>query len=333
MANLQQILDQLGAGVRGAHTKIADQGRALQQHNGDVALVKQELQRQERDIQNLADAISSVRGVNGGGAGPIEMRDGETTFQEHIMYISQIPGRRVPFDLLVTIPIGSDVRSVQQATSVISQDGPFVAVARYCAFQSTYQFTEIDPQTGGTTTFQGRSFGRFRPVHSVNDYNDSQAFNPLTGIAPPGTGAPIYASPSNHSGFRTMEFDAVIKFLNQGSAYPRSNTEVPSALWVGDNNNAFQLGALDFFERGETLQWEVTPQHVNNPPAGNVSQFIAPNNVFPSADSQYDVHEGILDQSDPDATSDPITRVPQGLLIIGLHGFKIIQPPGPVRLV
>jgi hypothetical protein len=128
-----------------------------------------------------------------------------------------------------------------------------------------------------------------------------------------------------------MEFDGVIKFLNQGAAYPRSNIEVPSALWVGDNNNAFQLGALDFFERGETLQWEVTPSHVNNPPGGNVQQFATA--VFPSIDSQYDVHEGILDQSDPELTQDPITRLPQGILSIGLHGFRIIQPPGPVRLV
>jgi hypothetical protein len=332
MANMQQMLDQLNAGVRGAHTRLAEHARGLNSQTGDIALVRQELQRQQRELQNLADALSSVKGVNGGGGGPIEMRDGETIFQEHIMYISQIPGRRVPFDLLVTIPIGSDVRSVQQATSVISQDGPFVGVARYCTFQSTYQFTEADPDTGSTTTFQGRTFGRFRPVHSVNDYNDSQAFNPITGIAAPGTGAPIYASPSNHSGFRSMEFDGIIKFLNQGSAYPRSNVEVPSSLWVGDNNNAFQLGALDFFERGETLQWEVTPQHVNNPPAGNVQQFTA-GGVFPTLDSQYDVHEGILDQADPNVTTDPISRLPQGLLIIGIHGFKIIQPPGPVRLV
>jgi hypothetical protein len=331
MANLQAILDNLSAGVRGAHTKLAQQARDHQSIQGDQALVKQELQRQQRDLQNLADAIASIKGVNGGGPSPLDMRDGEQVWQEHIMYISQIPGRRVPFDLLVNIPIGSDVRSIQQATSVISQDGPFVAVARYCAFQSTYQFTERD-DTGATATFQGRSFGRWRPVHSVNDFNDSQAFQPITGIASPGTGAPIYASPSNHSGVRTMEFDAVIKFLNQGAAYPRSNIEVPSALWVGDNNNAFQLGALDFFERGETLQWEVTPQHVNNPPAGNVSEFLV-GGVYPAADSQYDVHEGILDTFDPDATEDPVARLPQGILSIGLHGFRIIQPPGPVRLV
>lgn len=332
MANLQQMLDQLSAGVRGAHTKISQQARDHQTVMGDQALVKQELSRQQRDLQNLADAIASIKGVNGGGGGPFDLRDGEQNFQEHIMYISQIPGRRVPFDLLVNIPIGADVRSTQQATSVISQDGPFVAVARYCAFQSTYQFTKTDVDAGTTATFQGRSFGRFRPVHSVNDYNDAFAFQPITGIASPGTGAPIYGSPSNHSGFRTMEFDAVIKFLNQGAAYPRSNIEVPSALWVGDNNNAFQLGALDFFERGETLQWEVTPQHVNNPPAGNVNGFLA-GGVFPASDSQYDVHEGILDQFDADADSDPVARLPQGILSIGLHGFRIIQPAGPVRLV
>jgi hypothetical protein len=325
MANFQDIIEQLAAGVRSAHSKISQQ-------QGDNALVRQELERQRRDLQNIADALASVRG-SGNGGGPIVMGDGEVNFREHIMYISQIPGRRVPFDLLVNIPIGSDVRSIQQATTTISQDGPFVAVARYCVFQSTHQFTEV-AENGQTTTFQGRSFGRFRPVHSVNDYNDSQVLQPITGIAAPGTGAGIYASPSNHSGFRTMEFDGVIKFLNQGAAYPRSNIEVPSSMWVADNNNAFQLAALDFFERGETLQWEVTPSHVNNPPAGNVQNLVGATPVFPFLDSQYDVHEGILDPYTSDqVTTDPVTRLPQGILTIGLHGFRIIQPPGPVRLV
>ena len=142
--------------------------------------------------------------------------------------------------------------------------------------------------------------------------------------------------PSNHSSFRTMEWDGVIEFYNQGAAYPRSNIQVPSAFWVSENNAPFQLGALDFFERGETLQWRVTPTHVNNPDAGNVSAFGgAAGNPFPFLDSQYDVHEGISDPIDPDATAntaDPVTRLPDGILTIGLHGYRIIQPPGPVAM-
>ncbi|NLZ41371.1 MAG: hypothetical protein GX886_08990, partial [Comamonadaceae bacterium] len=186
--------------------------------------------------------------------------------------------------------------------------------------------------------FQGRSFGRFRPIHSVNDWADAAAgvFNPITGLAFPGTGAAIYASPSNHSSFRTMEWDGVIEFFNQGAAYPRSNIQVPSAFWVSENNAAFQLGALDFFERGETMQWRVTPTHVNNPQAGNASAYgAAPPNPFPFLGSQYDVHEGIVDPLIVGAdanTQDPVNRLPDGILTIGFHGYRIIQPPGPVAM-
>jgi hypothetical protein len=98
-----------------------------------------------------------------------------------------------------------------------------------------------------------------------------------------------------------------------------------------DTNDPFPLAALDFFERGETLQWLVKPTHPNNPFYGNVSSF-GTGGTFPFLDSQYDVHEGILDQEDLAATTDPVTRLPDGLLIIGFHGFRIIQPPGTVSL-
>jgi hypothetical protein len=128
-----------------------------------------------------------------------------------------------------------------------------------------------------------------------------------------------------------MEFDAVITMLNQGAAYPRSNDPIPSAWYSESINSPWQLGALDFFERGETIQWKVTPTHVNNPPAGNVSGFAA-GGTFPFLASQYDVHEGVKDPLVSDVTVDPITRLPDGILYLMLHGFRIIQPPGPVRL-
>jgi hypothetical protein len=128
-----------------------------------------------------------------------------------------------------------------------------------------------------------------------------------------------------------MEFDALIEMLNQGAAYPRGNIPVPSAFWTADINTAFQLGALDFFERGEVIQFKVTPTHANNPAAGNLSGYGA-GGVYPFLDSQYDVPEGINDQQSPNITTDPVQRLPDGILTIGLHGFRIVQPPGPVSL-
>ena len=43
--------------------------------------------------------------------------------------------------------------------------------------------------------------------------------------------------------------------------------------------------------------------------------------------------KGVLDEFDEDKSADPVTRVPDGIFIVGMHGFKILQPPGPVRLV
>jgi hypothetical protein len=330
MADINQIIAQLQQGVGFAAGKAREVEQRLAQQGGDQALLRQELLRQQRDLQNVAEALTRVKGANGGGPGVMDPH-----FDDRIRYVESIPGRRVPFDMVVNIPIGANQSSTAQGTVTVSQDGPFIAVARMATFQSSFQFSRRDAQLG-LANFQGRSFGRFRPIHSAWDLNDSQAFQPIAGLAFPGTGGAIYASPSNHSSFRTMEFDGVIEFLNQGSGYPRSNSEVPSAFWTQDINSPFNLGCLDFFERGETMQWRVTPTHVNNPPAGNASAFgAAPPNPFPFLDSQYDVPEGIVDPLIPGAdatTQDPITRLPDGILTLILHGFRIIQPPGPVAM-
>lgn len=320
---LNHTLHQLQAGVGSAHQAARNATEASDQAHGEVSLLKNQQQLMQRDLANLADALSKVQPGSVGGANA----------NQHISYIEQIPGRRVPFDLLVDIPIGSDVTAEQPGTVTISQDGPFVAVARYAAFQSAMQFQRRDPETQALATFQGRSFGRWRPPSSSWDLNDAGAgvFQPAAPLAFPGTGAPMVASPSNHSSFRSMEFDGVVTMINQGAAYPRSNISVPTTFWTTAINSPFQLGALDFFERGETIQWKVTPTHINNPRAGNLSGYTG-GGLYPFLDSQYDVHEGINDAVDPDAVQDPITRLPDGFLSIGLHGFKIIQPPGPVNL-
>jgi hypothetical protein len=324
MANFEQIVQNLQqqAGYAAAQAKQA--AAAVQGVQGDYALVRQALERNSRDIQNLANALQGIEGKGGS--------IGNGNVSDHVRYIESIPGRRIPFDLVVTIPIGTNVISEQQGTKTISQDGPFVAVARMAAFQSAYQFALRDPTTQQQAAFQGRSFGRYRPIHSAWDLNDGQPGpQPSMNLAFPGTGAPMYASPSNHSSFRSMEFDGLIEMLNQGAAYPRSNEPIPSAFYSDSINSPWQLGALDFFERGETIQWKVRPTHVNNPPAGNLSGYAA-GGLYPFLQSQFDVHEGVSDPLNPDATTDPITRLPDGLLIVGLHGFRVIQPPGPVRL-
>jgi hypothetical protein len=249
----------------------------------------------------------------------------------NIQYIENIPGRRVPFDLLVRIPIGANVNSQQQGSILISQEGPFVAVSRMAIFLSQYQLQRIDPVTGAKATFFGRSYGRYRPIHSTWDLMDGMPRQQVaqSGLAFPGTGAPHILSPSNGSPFRSMQADYTVKFLNAGSSFPRSNIEVPSAFWTDQVNSPFELGALDVFERGEQLTFEVQPTHINNPDYGNIQSFASANANFPFLASGWDYIEGINDQVSTDAgTTDPITRLPNGILYIGYHGYRIVQPAG-----
>lgn len=136
-----------------------------------------------------------------------------------------------------------------------------------------------------------------------------------------------------------MEFDGRIEVINAGSSYPRQNISVPSSMWSPQINAPQELGALDFFERGEIITVKVQPTHVNNPPAGNADGL----NIFgitgwPFLAGQYDPHEGIvtpsgfafIDGSMIRIGTDPITRLPDGILTIGWEGYRIIQPVGPV---
>ena|SRR5690606_13455422 len=307
LANMQRSLGMAAATARNAE-------QAAQNAQAQNAQLHQQLQAQSQSIRDLANAVGKVQVY--GGENP------------DIQRIENIPGRRVPFDYLVDIPIGPNVTSVQQGTITISQEGPFVAVARYATFLSQYQFERTDV-SGAKTTFSGRSFGRYRPIHSAWDLNDGQVVSEVSQSVPfPGTGAPHVASPSNSSPFRTMESDYRIQFINAGSSYPRSNIEVPSPFWTKNINEAFDLGALDFFERGEVMTFKCLPTHANNAAFGNVFGFGTPSASYPFVDSQWDTVEGVNDPNTAEVTTDPIVRAPQGVLTIGFHGYRIIQPPG-----
>lgn len=317
----QQALIALQQQANFASGKAREAMQRAEQADARNAQLQQQLERGQRSMQELADTLSRTRQSGGSAMTP-----------DHIQYIEQVPGRRVPFDLLVKIPIGSNVTSEQQASTTISQDGPFVAVRRVAAFLSQYTASYTNPQTQAQSAFVGRSFGRWRPIHSMWDLQDASAgvMQSVTGGPMPGNGVPIFASPSNMSSFRTMEFDGLVRFLNQGAAYPRQNDPIPSAWYTEQINSPFDLPALDFFEKGESLQWLVTPTHPNNPSYGNASGFGASGN-YPFLPSQYDVQEGIADKEILNQTTDPVTRLPNGILYIGFSGYRIIQPPGVVR--
>lgn len=304
--------------AQAAAQKLAAENQALRQ---GLATQLSELHAFKTNLAAMQGVLSQLQQTRTGG-------------DPQIQRIENIPGRRVPFDLSVDIGWPSGQAGTLPGSVTIDQDGPFIAVKRWVAILSFLQFT-TPGDNGSTLRFQGRSFGRWRAPHSVNDFLDSQgAFaNYTTPPTFPGTGQPAWTSPVSNSGFRTMQPDFRIRFLNQGSSFPRQNNPVPSCIYVEENNNPSMLGALDFFERGEQLTWEIQPTHPNNPEFGNIfGSFVTrttPQNV-PSLAGQFDTHEGIsLFQASPGQTpSDPITRVTDAIIVIGMSGYKIIQQPG-----
>lgn len=286
--------------------KNARADAALLQQHGELV----------KNGQQLAQVLAQMQAQRTGG-------------NPSLQYIENIPGRRVPFDQLVSIPIGATLAGETQGSITINQDGPFIAVARQAIFLSQMQFQFTDPETGTPTIFQGRSYGRWRPVHSAWDlYDGVPRSEVVQAVAAPGAGAPHIISPSNASSWRSMQPDFSIKMENEGTAYPRSNIYVPSAMWTKQVNSPYNLGALDFFERGEVITFRVQPQHPNNPAYGDIQSFTGPGSAWPFLASQFDAVEGINDEIIADVEEDPVTRLPDGFLIIGLHGYKIIQPPG-----
>ncbi|MBW2672242.1 MAG: hypothetical protein JRD89_02350 [Deltaproteobacteria bacterium] len=319
-----------------------------------------QLQQLNDRVDQLHRALSSTSMSRSGGGGPQSSYVGNV--RGNMRYIEDIPGRRVPFIIVIDIPIAADLMTATEQSFPISQDGPFVAVRRMATFQSSLEAQTTDPETNATVSFSGRSYGRYRPVHSACDVMDGQhnslsdaatwylnAFtNPgeVVGAALP---SGVLGLPSSMSSFRSMEFDGRIEVEAAGSNYPRQNRSVPSAFWSSDNNGPMTLGALDFFERSEVLKVKVTPNHVNNPPAGNIdgdrvfplrTAPAAGAGGFPFLDGQYDAHEGIgtVASSTIGAVvpplraallaTDSVERVENGILTVAWEGYRIMQPPG-----
>jgi hypothetical protein len=347
-----------------AINQIAQQLRAdlNQRMNAHAAHVRRSTHEQLAHLSEKLgelEAISKALSISGSGLGQSgsSKREEGNLARQGMVRIEDIPGRRTPYTLIIEIPIQANDTSVREGSYPISMDGPFVAVRRMACFQSAHATRTTDPTTGDTASFSSRSFGRFRPVSSAWDLLDSQhnavadtATWWLTTIAngdPAATALPggVLGMPSNISSFRTMEFDGKLEVMVAGSQYPRQNINVPSAFWSASINAPWDLAALDFWERGETVTVKVTPTHANNPGAGNVDgSFVFPvtqdgGTGWPFLDGQYDAHEGIatpaaatIGEIDPDhpnlLATDSVTRLPSGFVIVGFEGYRINQPIG-----
>lgn len=362
-AELRQTVDELRRDFEGRLNGLAGAMRQQLGRGSGKELDRRLEQADQKltDIATIAQHLQAERG--GGGGGPMfsQRDEGCPAYRDsagRMIRVEDIPGRRVPFTMLVQIPIGPDTREVQEDSFMVPTEGPFIAVKRMATFLSQYEFQVEDADTGTTPTFPGRTFGRFRPISSALDVLDSQhaSIGDLTrwflhandnGAAGDPLPCGSLAMASSASSFRSMLFDGTIEVVVEGASYPRQKIAVPTAFWTTSLQAPFDLAALDFFERHETVTFKVQPTHLNNPEAGNVDGEA----VFPAAAAagtigypflagQYDPHEGI---ATPDcvelgtngsndfvpASTDPITRLPSGIFIVGYEGYRIVQPVGP----
>lgn len=315
--DLSQLVQSTNYAVSQAKAAYAVAAQMKEAHAADRNQLLGALQASQQNASQLLDAITRLN-VSSSCGNPLIQR------------IENIPGRRVPFDLIVDIAIPANQSGSVQGTITISQEGPFVAVSRMATLISALTYQVID-DNGVAASFNGRSFGRYRPIHSAWDLNDGQPHVDVGQIvAFPGTGAPSITAPSNTASFRSMEGDFRILMKNAGSSFPRSNLEVPSTWWTKSINEPWELGALDFFERGEVLTLDILPMHPNNPNFGNVSANNPLNPLWPFLGSQFDAVEGINDAARAayTGTFDPVTRNPAAIMTIGWHGYRIVQAPG-----
>ncbi len=311
----------------------------VQQLQQDMAQLRSDLNQHAQGVRGMAAAKLAVIDQKMTELAQIAqaMKMSRSGLTPGVVRVEDIPGRRVPFVLLIDIPIEANMTSLREQSVTISQDGPFVAVKRMATFQSAFEFQVTDPDDSSIGRFQGRTFGRYRPIHSAWDLNDAGPigvgiYNTTMPDANFGINFPNIAS-----GGRSMGFDGRLLVYNAGSSYPRQNLSVPTSMWSPSINAPQDLGCLDFFERGEALTVQVQANHVNNPAYGNVSGLAATGtDQWPFLAGQFDPHEGIfapgvITDWDPVltfGTTDPIVRLPNGILTVAWEGYRIIQGPG-----
>jgi len=239
-------------------------------------------------------------------------------------YVDSIPGKRVAFDHVASIPVAADSPGPYSQSIYVTPDGYFVATHRYATFLSEFTF-QVTTEGRETAQFQGRSNGRYRPVHSSCDLLDAQGgWSRPIGAASPGTGIWQVESQTNRSGFRTMQFDGLLEIIVRDSDYRRQSNPVPTSLWAPGFSGIQELPVPDVFRPGTTIEINLQANHTNNPQAGNIQGVVG---SLPYLDGQFDGHEGIGYAAAVQAeVSDAVTRRPDGIFVCGFLGYRILSP-------
>lgn len=179
----------------------------LQQLQSQVGYLQRTGQAAKADIDNMRLQIANQQGMieafksvgirTSGGGGGSGRRGGPMSKGwggDSYINVSDIPGRYIPYDFSVDIPIANGSVAAARNSLYVTMDGPFVAVARFAIFRSVMSFSYTTP-AGQNSVYSGRTNGRFRPVTSVNDYMDAiRAFEQPSQYQPSYVGAVVDAA-------------------------------------------------------------------------------------------------------------------------------------------
>lgn len=325
-----QWIQNIERAAAGANAQARQALAGFQQALAEVEDVKQAAATQNADMNRLMGMMQGMQ-VGKGGTGKSGIGASQVG-RPDMLTIEEIPGRRIPYDLTVQIGVPDSQTAPLTGHHPLSTDGPFIAVARYATFISSYTF-QVTTEAA-TERYTGRTWGRQRPISSVLDLMDAlpgwvdgvtsdldgDCEDPATPLPPA-----VISRPTSRAGQRSMVFDGYIEV--QSSVYPRQNQHVPTSLWAPGFNQLLQLPVLDYWEKGETIEIQIEPLHVNNPSAGNVQTLLG---SMPYLAGQFDGHEGVMypEWECDDDVADIIQRRPSGVLVVGFLGYKILQPPG-----
>lgn len=311
--------------LRNMQAQIGALTRQLQNHQQHIANQQQLI----GQLQNAQSVLGNMSVEQNGGPAPMAKEWGGRSY----VSIKDLRGRIIPYDLAVTIDVGSGATETLQQSAYITMEGPFVAVRRFMSIRSSVTFEATD-ENDQVASFLGRSSGHYRPISSHADIMDAvRAFEQVSQYQPsyigavydganvlpvgnpvgvgaqsaslenllpnfPGTGRPLVVSPLSQASSRTMSFNGVVAVELAGANYARQSIPIPTQFWGKGFGDAVPLAECDVFEPGDSVVFKVTPNHPLNPAFGNIQSLVRRTSLF------------TFNAATGDATGDPLPTGP-----------------------
>lgn len=295
---------------------MADPNEILRQQQQLLRETREQLKALEGSNAALRNTVADQR------SGILQLQDWVKKASRRIKYIEDIPGKRVPYWLSMSIPIPSPVRTDAQGNVVnfaiggqefnqvqnVSMDGPFVCTCYMAAFRMlTFSLgpTEARPsdEPAGTPVITPMT-GRFRPVASTNDDFSGAYIGPGSPI-----GITAVSTP------RPGEMDFLWQISDQGTDRSRQNQPLPSRYLFSEVDRPCYLPVSDFFERGSVIKVSVTPTR----DLGLIEMAYTPYNGVQDGGGEPISGEG----------EDRRVFAIGGELTFTLAGYKILQAQSP----